>query len=370
MEPITKNLLHKRVLNQKLMITAFTTLPRELELMILSYIPKTPLTILFEKEQLGTYIFFLVNEVEFCKQVGDLFDFSLLPKNLRKNCPFMLFLSSVDPIAIKYISYPIIDETDCFTIQFTEEQFNFYRKLALEEVRDDIDLFPLLCEKFRGDKDFIYNVIRENDEIDFINEDNFYKHFSEELKHDREFMMDMVKLLPYEYPLAEHFLSDRSFILEAVKFNVAILIWAEEFQNDREIVLTALKHDFNAIECLSEELSNDREIVLTTVRQSGSFLCFASDELRNDREIVLTAVRQNGLYLCHASDELKSDRDIQLEALRQNGLYLNSNSKEWKHILNILFNAMENHLRRSPLDNIGDSFNKMLHDVNEILLTV
>lgn len=39
MDSIAKRLINERILYQKLIITAFTTLPRELELMILSYIP-------------------------------------------------------------------------------------------------------------------------------------------------------------------------------------------------------------------------------------------------------------------------------------------------------------------------------------------
>ena len=277
MDSITKNLVNKRVLNQKLIITAFTTLPRELEMMILSYIPKPPITIVFKEEQLERYMFFLVNNLK------DGFDFSLIPDSLRNNGPFMLLLISIYPRAIKYISHPINDDPNCFIIQFNEEQFNLYREIVLKEVRNDLTLFSFVCEKLRGDQDFIYKVFDDNDDIvkDFV--DIFFENISEELKNDREFMIKLLK--------------------------------------DYIIPLPLLVDYYNVFEHISEELLNDREFVLKVVQYSttttmdiAGVLMFVSEELKNDREIVLTAVRDDGYALEYASEELKNDREIVLAA--------------------------------------------------------
>ena len=52
MDRITRNLVNKKVLNQKLIITAFTTLPNELQLEILDYIP---IKIVFQPNELEFY---------------------------------------------------------------------------------------------------------------------------------------------------------------------------------------------------------------------------------------------------------------------------------------------------------------------------
>ena len=267
-----------------LIITAFTTLPRELEMMILSYIP---ITIVFTEEQLGKYNFFLVNNVK------DGFDFSLIPDIIRNNGPFI----------------PINDDPNCFIIKFNEEQFNLYREIVLKEVRNDLSLFSFVCEKLRGDQDFIYEVFDYNDYMveEFV--DIFFENISEELKNDREFMIK--------------FLSDYILPLSVDCFSDAFEHISEELLNDRdrEFVLKVLQYTTTSIIDFddsffsnSEELNNYREIILTAVRYYGYAFGYASIELHNDREIVLTAVRGDGHDGSVASKELKNDREIVLAA--------------------------------------------------------
>ena len=66
----------------------------------------------------------------------------------------------------------------------------------------------------------------------------------------------------------------------------------EELKNDREFVLQAVKKDGTALQYASKELQNDREIVMQAVKQNGSALQFASEELQNDAELKALAARK------------------------------------------------------------------------------
>ena len=68
----------------------------------------------------------------------------------------------------------------------------------------------------------------------------------------------------------------------------------EELKNDREFMLQAVKQDGNALLYASKELKNDREIVMEAVKQDGTALQYASAELKGNREIVMEAVKQCG----------------------------------------------------------------------------
>ena len=97
---------------------------------------------------------------------------------------------------------------------------------------------------------------------------------------------------------------------------------SEQLKNDREFMLEAVKLTGRALYYASEQLKNDREFILEAVKLNGYALAYASEQFKNDREIVFEAVKQNGHALAYASEQLRNDREIVVEAVKQNGLAL------------------------------------------------
>ena len=113
-------------------------------------------------------------------------------------------------------------------------------------------------------------------------------------------------------------------------FDQALRYASEELKNDREVVLQVVKQDGGALRYASEELKNDREVVLAAVKQNGWALMYASEELKNDREVVLDVVKRAGYVLKYASEELKKDREVVLAAVKSDRQALQFASNELK----------------------------------------
>lgn len=168
MSSTTRNLVSRALSNQKLMYTAFTTLPTELQLEILEYIPRK---LVFHHKLLvflkHFYIYF------FCHHLGDEswitditkfqnflihftiysenydsvsdsesdYDdpvdesfvdtfFELVPDDLRKSRPFMNMLIKKNPKVQEYVIEPMTDR-ECESMVFTKEQFDCYQKFEI-----------------------------------------------------------------------------------------------------------------------------------------------------------------------------------------------------------------------------------------------
>ena len=60
---------------------------------------------------------------------------------------------------------------------------------------------------------------------------------------------------------------------------------SEELKRDREVVMEAVKQNGRALEDASKELKGDREVVMEAVKQGGHYaLVWVSQELRQDHE--------------------------------------------------------------------------------------
>lgn len=121
------------------------------------------------------------------------------------------------------------------------------------------------------------------------------------------------------YDLIEKYnlINNKKFILEIKLFREFLKYSSEELRKDKEFILEVVKQDGFVLEYASEELKNDKEIVLEAVKQNGNALGYACDRLKNDKEVMIEAVKQNGCALEYASDRLKNDKDFILEILQK-----------------------------------------------------
>ena len=283
--------LSKTLSDHQLVMNAFSALPLELAMEILEYVP---IKIFFVPKALRFY----KDQLQKCLLLQN--DFQMIPDALRRNSGFMNRLIRRNPKAKEYVIEPMVNE-DCSMIQFTQEQYDYYRKFMLKKISNDkmewytileYNNMPvytsLLCDELRGDKEVVLAAVK--------NDARALEFASDNLKNDKEIVLTAVQSKG-----------------EALKFA------SDKLKNDKEIVLTAAQNYGSFLQYASEELKNDREFVLTAVRfKAVTFpelvLQFASDDLKNDKEIVLTAVRNNGGTLKFASDNLKNDIEIVLAA--------------------------------------------------------
>ena len=137
--------------------------------------------------------------------------------------------------------------------------------------------------------------------------------------------------------------NDKEIAIETIRLNGGFVLQylSEELKNDRDVVMEALKKDSFALEYASEDLKKDKEIVKTAIEKRGLALWYASEELKNDRDIVLNAVKNNGIALGYASLELRKDKEIIITAIKSNGLALEFVSEEFKDQKEIVLMAVK-----------------------------
>ena len=313
---MTTKQLSKMLSDHQLVMNAFSALPLEVAMEILEYVPIKiyfePKELTFYKDQLQKYLL-LQN------------DFQMIPDALRKNSDFMNRLMKINPEAKEYVIEPMVNE-DCSMMQFTQEQYDYYRKFLLKEISEyrfygSPEKLSLLCAKLRGDKEIMLKAVQHGWEaLEFA---------SNNLKNDKEIVLtaleDSWEALKFA---SDNLKNDKEFVLETVqKDGWALEFASDNLKNDKEIVLAAVQQNRGlALEYASNNLKNDKEIVLAAVNnieehnslEYASALEFASDNLKNDKEIVLTSVQKYGFSLEHASDNLKNDLEIVSAALNNN----------------------------------------------------
>eukprot|EP00746_Dinoflagellata_sp_MGD_P168013 gnl/MRDRNA2_/MRDRNA2_99083_c0_seq1.p1 gnl/MRDRNA2_/MRDRNA2_99083_c0~~gnl/MRDRNA2_/MRDRNA2_99083_c0_seq1.p1 ORF type:complete len:584 (-),score=93.39 gnl/MRDRNA2_/MRDRNA2_99083_c0_seq1:59-1810(-) len=116
--------------------------------------------------------------------------------------------------------------------------------------------------------------------------------------------------------------SDRDYVLSQVRldgWNLGYKYISEELKDDREVVMEAVSRNGAALTYASEALKDDREVVQNAILSNSWALADASDKLKNDKKLVMQAVRLDGLSLAFASRPLRRDADVVLEAIGQDG---------------------------------------------------
>ena len=117
---------------------------------------------------------------------------------------------------------------------------------------------------------------------------------SEALKNDRDFVLDLAKIV--------------GMVLEYVK---------SDFQDDEEIVFAAVKEYSSAMQFASDRLKDDKEFTSQLVGEGCYVLHGISSSLKDDESIVLPHVQKWGISLRHASDRLRGNLDIIKAAMMQ-----------------------------------------------------
>ena len=194
-------------------------------------------------------------------------------------------------------------------------------------------------KELRNDREFMLKAAINGV---YWNNNHPFGYASDELKNNGEFVFEIVRAEVGHLELEEAEKMKRNGqdpepMLSATRMNRysnMLSHMGEDLKNNREFMLQMAKEYRNTFEYASEELKNDREFVLEVIEHIpygihwiGNALIYAGKELRNDREFVLEVVKRranNGAEfskevpadsdgLLIASDELKNDREFVLE---------------------------------------------------------
>ena len=112
--------------------------------------------------------------------------------------------------------------------------------------------------------------------------------------------------------------NDRSFILDAVKLVGGVLEFARsDFKNDEEIVFEAIKQDNKAIEFANDRFKSDEVFVTKLIEEGCYILGDITTDLKDNQSIVLAHVQKYSDSLQYASPRLKANLEIIKAAMTQ-----------------------------------------------------
>lgn len=144
-------------------------------------------------------------------------------------------------------------------------------------------------------------------------------------------------------PCNKGIINNKMDALREIKQKSSLVNFSEELRNDKEVVLEAVKQRGSNLFYASDDLKNDHEVVTEAVKQNPNALYYASQELRNDRQIVLEAIKIDTNSFARASEKLRADKEFVLEAIRQsqNCDVLQHVSKKIKNDKGIILEAVK-----------------------------
>ncbi|EFC43882.1 predicted protein [Naegleria gruberi] len=276
--------------------------------------------------------------------------FQFASKELRNNREFVL--SNIEPYQVKIgeTLLPYLDELASDRLFFTHKE--------MIARMNSTDLKHLLPKEFHND-------------IEILKHFSCLESFPDELKSNRELVLNCVKKNRYQFKYATDDLKqDVDFILECSLFANIIEFIKPEFRNHREIVKRSILIHGSAMMYASEELKNDdlfvremlqlavngieyifpkmkedsidRDLVLQTVRKSGGVLCYCPYIYRNDYEIVWEAISNFPSALEAASDVLINDKSIVTHAVKKECKAFLFASNELQHDKEFIESLLEN----------------------------
>ena len=233
-----------------------------------------------------------------------------------------------------------IDKTNLSYIKIIHSEDDL-EYLELIDKGIDVD-YNVFSENLKFNKEFLLNLVKTNTKLkNFIRNSKFnydkdimlkliinntcqyYEMSSPNLRDNKEFTLIAVKKCgELLYKVSERLRDDIDVVLEAVKRNSNVFQYASErLRNDPNVVLTAIKRSGIPFEYASETLKNNKNFLLEVLEiNSDSFIHFP-DIFKKDINIVLAAIKKRLKLLDYVSDELKRDKRFVLEAIKEFSFY-------------------------------------------------
>jgi hypothetical protein len=158
---------------------------------------------------------------------------------------------------------------------------------------------------------------------------------SNDLLNNKDFIKSILEKCPeiFEY-IPEKFKNDKDFIFELLDNDHSIILdyISDDLKNDEDFIIKVIEnYDENILYYTLTEIKNNFNVVKCSVKHYGTTLQFASDILKDNELIVLTAIEDDINALKFASDRLKKDKTFIIKCLKIN--------KDIIHYINTYFES-------------------------------
>jgi len=282
---------------------------------------------------------------------------NILGDNLKKDKEIILkILEKIDS------SVTVLDHIDKKLLNDKEIFLSILKKLYAYD-----ELFEFMNKDFLKDDDFKRKVIGYAD-IERLRDKELVSQIKD-VTFSKEDILNILKIggyIPPKYlegPL-ERLRHDKEFILEAVKLNGKAIEYADSgLRYDREVFLETVKTYCSFLLFIDNYrlLMNDKEIAFTILQNkenNPSFYYKNSDEILKDREFVLEAIKVDYSFIELIDESFYTDEEIMYEAMKS---YKVSISNSWLHPIR--------YMDKSLLEN-SEFIMKLLDDGYNILSNI
>eukprot|EP00439_Symbiodinium_sp_Y106_P029350 s364_g3.t1 len=209
------------------------------------------------------------------------------------------------------------------SLQFVAEELAFlksFRNVAVEAVKQTGDAWRFVDRNLRRDVDFAISAVQQNRDAASIIAADLDVPLrcllsiaeQEDLRHDRNFMLEMIRESWTALRLVGSGLSsDEQLQMAAVTQSWQSVKYMVE--PPIPVILAAMRQSMEAAELLTNLEDGAKAIVAMTFPTVIQIPHFGASKLT-----VLAAVRRDGLLLQHASRALREDQEVVDAAVRQN----------------------------------------------------
>lgn len=199
-----------------------------------------------------------------------------------------------------------------------EAKKNINKELSKEEILEKFNWSNVeldFCDK-------VFDNIRNDEDVAIAacsNNINNVKYIGENLKNDKNFIINLIKKSQYGnllYDINSNLLDDKEVVLIALENKLDTDLISDRLKEDKEIAIKAVRFYSNAL--VNFKLYQDCEEVISLALEKKYFSLDynnVSARLRKNKDLMLKAIDSNPYNLEFLDNELKSDLDIVKKAL-------------------------------------------------------
>ena len=153
-------------------------------------------------------------------------------------------------------------------------------------------------DRFKNDTNFIQKVIDNFDHYRLAYRKQFARSLGENITDNKEMMKQIIEKADFnnfQYA-SDQLKKDRDFIIELLPKAPGIYKFLYAFSDDKEITLQAVKADGMNLRLAYWDLKEDKEVVLEAVRNNPHSMQFAGESLQDDEELWSYVTKNRSYY--------------------------------------------------------------------------
>jgi len=155
-------------------------------------------------------------------------------------------------------------------------------------INPDKIYFDFIPSHLKYDKTFLLGYIQNQKRKDKYSRPSKDIGYLDEFIHDREFILQIISVDDYLFFMyKEKFGGDKELLFEVLKSSwVALKFASNELKENRIVVLEAVRSNGQALQYASDILKRNKEIVIEAIKSNAEAFKYASENLKNDPEIL------------------------------------------------------------------------------------